>query len=285
MKKTKRNLSFVLNSVFLPLMTFHWLNSTRAILFRCYGRWQPPPAINVKLRFTSLSWSSSSVRKYTHREWERESAHSEPSHCRVRRKSNFSGPIVCLPASWFKVLNFSLWKAKKKRNKIYLQLNQLRTMQFPRNINKLTWIRVSSRCFRAQHSTAHHLINYLLRSRNGKCFLCALDREVNILLPISALRIFASTWNDCNWFPWVHFAKKLCFCWFFFSFFFFFFLSISPSHRDDVKKLFEYWCEITPTAVGEKVSGVITRSFPESFNDVEIIKKIPEFAYPCQFLK
>lgn len=55
--------------------------------------------------------------------------------------------------------------------------------------------------------------------------------------------------------------------------------------RENVQKLFEYWCEISPTAIGEKVSGVIVESFPERFKDPEIISKIPEFAYPCQFLK
>lgn len=64
----------------------------------------------------------------------------------------------------------------------------------------------------------------------------------------------------------------------------FFSLQIS-SCRENVQKLFEYWCEISPTAIGEKVSGVIVESFPERFKDPEIISKIPEFAYPCQFLK
>ncbi|XP_031630161.1 DENN domain-containing protein 1A isoform X5 [Contarinia nasturtii] len=54
--------------------------------------------------------------------------------------------------------------------------------------------------------------------------------------------------------------------------------------KENVQKLFEYWCEISPTAIGEKVSGVIVESFPERFKDPEIITKIPEFAYPCQFL-
>ncbi|XP_055317601.1 DENN domain-containing protein 1A isoform X18 [Sitodiplosis mosellana] len=54
--------------------------------------------------------------------------------------------------------------------------------------------------------------------------------------------------------------------------------------KENVQKLFEYWCEISPTAIGEKVSGVIVESFPERFKDTEIITKIPEFAYPCQFL-
>ncbi|XP_055317595.1 DENN domain-containing protein 1A isoform X12 [Sitodiplosis mosellana] len=56
------------------------------------------------------------------------------------------------------------------------------------------------------------------------------------------------------------------------------------TYRENVQKLFEYWCEISPTAIGEKVSGVIVESFPERFKDTEIITKIPEFAYPCQFL-
>lgn len=56
-------------------------------------------------------------------------------------------------------------------------------------------------------------------------------------------------------------------------------------YREDVHRLFEYWCEISPTAVGSDTSGVIVESFPDKFDDIETIKKIPEFAYPCQFVK
>lgn len=52
-----------------------------------------------------------------------------------------------------------------------------------------------------------------------------------------------------------------------------------------MQKLFEYWCEISPAASGEKSAGHIVESFPENFRDPEIMTKIPEFAYPCQFAK
>lgn len=55
------------------------------------------------------------------------------------------------------------------------------------------------------------------------------------------------------------------------------------SCREDVHKLFEYWCEILPS--NDSYGGQIVACYPESFKDVEIIKKIPEFAYPCQFKK
>lgn len=65
---------------------------------------------------------------------------------------------------------------------------------------------------------------------------------------------------------------SFCFCFFF--------------YRENVQKLFEYWCEISPTASDEKsVSGVIVESFPDKFNDQKIIAQVPEFAYPCTFLK
>ncbi|XP_055855595.1 M-phase inducer phosphatase isoform X2 [Episyrphus balteatus] len=57
---------------------------------------------------------------------------------------------------------------------------------------------------------------------------------------------------------------------------------MSSRIKEDVKKLFEFWCEVTrvkdPTS---KNAGVIIESFPENFNDQQIISKIPDFAYPC----
>lgn len=56
-------------------------------------------------------------------------------------------------------------------------------------------------------------------------------------------------------------------------------------YRENVQKLFEFWCEIAPTGPNEKVSGIIVESFPENFKDPDILSKIPEFAYPCRFSK
>lgn len=71
--------------------------------------------------------------------------------------------------------------------------------------------------------------------------------------------------------------------------------------RTDVKKLFEYWCEVSRThdidhsssglnghdGVGGNSSstpeGVITESFPENFRDEKTIANIPAFAFPCEF--
>ncbi|XP_055921885.1 uncharacterized protein LOC129952932 isoform X2 [Eupeodes corollae] len=57
---------------------------------------------------------------------------------------------------------------------------------------------------------------------------------------------------------------------------------MSSRIKEDVKKIFEFWCEVTRVKdPASKNSGVIIESFPESFNDQEIISKIPDFAYPC----
>ncbi|KAH8279390.1 hypothetical protein KR026_008643, partial [Drosophila bipectinata] len=62
--------------------------------------------------------------------------------------------------------------------------------------------------------------------------------------------------------------------------------------RTDVKKLFEFWCEVAPTPGLERGTnnrgggpaappGVILESFPEGFRDKEVLTGIPSFAYPC----
>lgn len=70
--------------------------------------------------------------------------------------------------------------------------------------------------------------------------------------------------------------------------------------KEDVSRLFEYWCEIAPGAAttpsspisaspstqngdssGGKNSGYIVQSFPESFKDAKVIADIPAFAFPC----
>ncbi|XP_034476212.1 DENN domain-containing protein 1A isoform X5 [Drosophila innubila] len=63
--------------------------------------------------------------------------------------------------------------------------------------------------------------------------------------------------------------------------------------KNDVKKLFEFWCELKPTRGIDRGSicrngrgaatppGVIIESFPEGFRDKEVIAGIPSFAFPC----
>ncbi|XP_061391466.1 DENN domain-containing protein 1B isoform X3 [Musca vetustissima] len=77
---------------------------------------------------------------------------------------------------------------------------------------------------------------------------------------------------------------------------------MSSRNKTDVKKLFEYWCEVTRTHDGIEQTtttnirhngggssysgapvGVITESFPESFRDEKTIHDIPAFAFPCEF--
>uniref|UniRef100_T1PI51 DENN domain protein n=1 Tax=Musca domestica TaxID=7370 RepID=T1PI51_MUSDO len=76
---------------------------------------------------------------------------------------------------------------------------------------------------------------------------------------------------------------------------------MSSRNKTDVKKLFEYWCEVSRTHDGIEHTnisrhsnggsggysgapvGVITESFPESFRDEKTIHDIPAFAFPCEF--
>ncbi|XP_073848631.1 DENN domain-containing protein 1A isoform X11 [Musca autumnalis] len=74
---------------------------------------------------------------------------------------------------------------------------------------------------------------------------------------------------------------------------------MSSRNKTDVKKLFEYWCEVSRTHGGIEQTntsrhngggsysgapvGVITESFPESFRDEKTIHDIPAFAFPCEF--
>ena len=68
--------------------------------------------------------------------------------------------------------------------------------------------------------------------------------------------------------------------------------------RTDVKKLFEYWCEVSRAHGIDQISsringhsnaysstpeGVIAESFPENFRDEKTIANIPAFAFPCEF--
>ncbi|XP_055539756.1 DENN domain-containing protein 1C isoform X2 [Wyeomyia smithii] len=72
--------------------------------------------------------------------------------------------------------------------------------------------------------------------------------------------------------------------------------------KEDVSRLFEYWCEISPgtatspsaaspsntspapaTATDKSPPGCIVQSFPESFKDTKVIADIPAFAFPCAF--
>uniref|UniRef100_A0A6P4E7N2 Uncharacterized protein LOC108038884 isoform X2 n=1 Tax=Drosophila rhopaloa TaxID=1041015 RepID=A0A6P4E7N2_DRORH len=65
--------------------------------------------------------------------------------------------------------------------------------------------------------------------------------------------------------------------------------------KNDVKKLFEFWCEVSSTPGLERgtsprsggpaaPAGVIVESFPEGFRDKEVLTGIPSFAFPCDTL-
>ncbi|XP_055592205.1 myb-like protein A isoform X2 [Uranotaenia lowii] len=81
--------------------------------------------------------------------------------------------------------------------------------------------------------------------------------------------------------------------------------------KEDVSRLFEYWCEIAPghpasangsspssppggggggggvgenrTSASPDCGGYIVHSFPESFKEAKVIADIPSFAFPCNF--
>lgn len=53
--------------------------------------------------------------------------------------------------------------------------------------------------------------------------------------------------------------------------------------RENVKQLFECFCEIAQPN-GEKQPWILQR-YPESYNDSEILKSVPKFAYPCEIEK
>ncbi|KAM7345509.1 uncharacterized protein ACRADG_011776 isoform 2-T2 [Cochliomyia hominivorax] len=76
---------------------------------------------------------------------------------------------------------------------------------------------------------------------------------------------------------------------------------MSSRNKTDVKKLFEYWCEVSRihgidhtssrlnghdgviSSSSSTPEGVITESFPENFRDEKTIANIPAFAFPCEF--
>lgn len=53
--------------------------------------------------------------------------------------------------------------------------------------------------------------------------------------------------------------------------------------RENVKQLFECFCEIA-APVGEKPAWILQK-YPNTFLDVEILKSVPKFTYPCEFEK
>ncbi|XP_052899596.1 DENN domain-containing protein 1C-like isoform X2 [Anopheles moucheti] len=53
--------------------------------------------------------------------------------------------------------------------------------------------------------------------------------------------------------------------------------------KEDVSRLFEFWCEIAPGTGDDSAPGHIVESFPESFKDAKVTTDIPAFAFPCAF--
>ncbi|KAK3921183.1 DENN domain-containing protein 1A [Frankliniella fusca] len=52
--------------------------------------------------------------------------------------------------------------------------------------------------------------------------------------------------------------------------------------RENVKHLFQCFCEVVQPQPPDKDPWIIQK-FPEMYNDEEILKSVPKFAYPCEF--
>lgn len=53
--------------------------------------------------------------------------------------------------------------------------------------------------------------------------------------------------------------------------------------RENVKHIFECFCEVA-APVGEKQAWILQK-YPDTFTDLEILKSVPKFAYPCEVEK
>ncbi|XP_037904160.1 DENN domain-containing protein 1A-like isoform X2 [Hermetia illucens] len=58
---------------------------------------------------------------------------------------------------------------------------------------------------------------------------------------------------------------------------------MSSRIKEDVQRLFEFWCELKQSSDGPRAPATITECFPESFRDSQVLAKIGDFAYPCEF--
>lgn len=50
-----------------------------------------------------------------------------------------------------------------------------------------------------------------------------------------------------------------------------------------MKHIFECFCEIA-APIGEKQAWILQK-YPDTFVDLEILKSVPKFAYPCEVEK
>lgn len=52
--------------------------------------------------------------------------------------------------------------------------------------------------------------------------------------------------------------------------------------RQDIKHFFECFCEVVGTKESENTAWIIQK-FPESYKDENVLKSVPQFAFPCEF--
>ena len=54
--------------------------------------------------------------------------------------------------------------------------------------------------------------------------------------------------------------------------------------RENVKHLFQCFCEVVGPQAGDKEAWIIQK-YPDGYRDEEVLKSVPKFAYPCDFPK
>lgn len=53
--------------------------------------------------------------------------------------------------------------------------------------------------------------------------------------------------------------------------------------RESAKQIFECFCEVASST--ENQQPWILQKYPESYEDVEVLKSVPKFTYPCELEK
>lgn len=54
------------------------------------------------------------------------------------------------------------------------------------------------------------------------------------------------------------------------------------SFRQDAKHFFECFCEVVSPKEPQRVAWIIQK-FPECYKDENVLKSVPNFAFPCEF--
>lgn len=58
---------------------------------------------------------------------------------------------------------------------------------------------------------------------------------------------------------------------------------ISHTHRSSPTHVFDCFCEVAiPKSPGE--AAFVLQKYPDSYDDTEVLKSVPHFSYPCEFV-